>query len=70
VYVLIQTNTIILNSQEFYGESDKTETDQLGRIVNDRHFTRLSKLLDDSKGKVCFCLFVCCWLWNECVVRY
>jgi len=37
---------------EFFGNSDKADSDELGRIVNDRHFSRVSKLLEDSKGKV------------------
>merc|ERR1712218_250642 len=37
--------------KEFYGESAKQSPDMC-RIINDRHYERLSALLDKTKGKI------------------
>ena len=38
--------------KEFYGESAKQSPDMC-RIINDRHYERLSALLDKTKGEKC-----------------
>jgi len=50
------TETIIIEKaktilKEWFGENPK-DTPDLTRIVNINHFKRLSKLLDDTEGKI------------------
>jgi acyl-CoA reductase-like NAD-dependent aldehyde dehydrogenase len=47
------TDRLISTARAFYGESMKDST-SLSRIINARHFQRVSKLLDTSGGKVVF----------------